>query len=98
VTTDLYYFYLDAVPPIRIVFSSCSRRRASVSKWRQVPLNGVIIIVEVCGGKYLANKSYRSKKYTYNYPATANAYVRYFYRNLSVRLSVCPSVCQMRAL
>jgi len=38
-------FYLDTVSSIRIIFLSCSCRWAYLSEWRQVPLNGVDVLL-----------------------------------------------------
>jgi len=38
-------FNLDTVLPIQIIFLSCSRRWAYLSKWRQVLLNGVDVLL-----------------------------------------------------
>ena len=38
-------FYLDTLPPVPIVFLSCSHRWTYLSRWRQVPLNGVDVLL-----------------------------------------------------
>ena len=44
-TTDLHFFYLDTEPHIWIVFLSRSCQRAYLSEWREVPLNGVDVLL-----------------------------------------------------
>jgi len=42
---SVLFFYLDTIPPLQIVFLSCSCRWGYLPKWRQVVLNGIDILL-----------------------------------------------------
>jgi len=58
----IFYLHVDTAMCIRIIFLSYSRRWAYLSKWRQVPLNGVdVLLYRYVDVRYLADTSYHSK-------------------------------------